>query len=144
MKKTLLLFIGCVQFFGTIAQETNIVNRDFETWNDKTFEHLTGLRDAMEEQIEHTFPDSIVLSKSSDAKEGSYSLRMDTKYDDSSDTTSGYFIVGAWGDQGPSGGVPFTLQADSLVGWYKYDVMPGDTAWIILNLKNAGSTIAGG
>jgi hypothetical protein len=147
MKKILLCAASIAVVMSSQAQETNVVNRGFETWNDKTYSHLTGLTDAIDERLNYGAPDSLVLEKSTDAKEGSYSLILSSKESgagNDKDTSSGYFIVGVWGDSGPEGGVPFTLAADTMRGWYKCDVMPGDTAWMILNLKMGGSVIAGG
>jgi hypothetical protein len=147
MKKVLLCAASIAVVMSSQAQETNVVNRGFETWNDKVYTHITGLTDALEERLKWDAPDSLVVEKSTDAKEGSYSLILSNKESgtgNDKDTSAGYFIVGGWGDSGPEGGVPFTLAADTMRGWYKYNVMPGDTAWMILNLKMGGSTIAGG
>ena len=50
----------------------------------------------------------------------------------------GFAILGSLGNNGPEGGVPFTLSADSIIFDAKYDIQTGDSANVYVILKNSG------
>lgn len=144
MKKQ-LLSASLILSMGVSAQVTNIINRGFEDWDVVNAPELNKLTDFVDERISGGgIIDSLPLVQSSDAVSGNYSVLLKTMLDNENDTVFGYFINGEYGDNGPQGGEPSAYAADSLVGWYKCNIVPQDTAFIMLFLKSNGQTIAGG
>lgn len=144
MKKTLLSMLALSSIFVS-AQETNFLNQGFENWSSKTYSYLDTLESTTRQYLQYTTNlDTIVVEKSTDAYEGSYSALISSKINEDGDTINGYTLLGGWGDSGPNGGGPYTFQADSFSLMYKSDLQPNDTAWVIFQLKKAGSTIGGG
>lgn len=144
MKKT-LLSIFSVLTIGAIAQETNVVNRGFENWTPITINYPDTLASTAKEYLNRGgIIETNPVEQSSDAFEGASSIKISCIETADGDTLNGYAILGSWGDNGPSGGHPYTFQADSFSFHYKCDLQPNDTAWVILKLKKAGSEIGGG
>lgn len=145
MKKLLLSTAMAVSTTFAFGQAADVINGDFEDWDDREISNPSELFDANEQLTDQgLILDKMPIDKSSDAAEGSYSIHMETVLTDDGDTTFGYWILGDWGDDGPEGGAPFTLAADSIKGKVKYDIMAGDTAWFVVQLKSAGAIVGGG
>ena len=144
MKKSLLygfLALGSM----SIAQESNFLNSGFEDWTSKTFTYPDTLESTTRQYLQYRSDmDTVVIEKSNDAYEGSHSIKISCKITENGDTLNGYTLLGDWGDNGPSGGAPYTFQADSFSLMYKADLQPNDTAWAIFQLKKNGSLIGGG
>lgn len=144
MKKTLLSILSVITI-GAFAQETNVVNRGFEDWITYDYEYPDSLSSTVDEYLRNgseMLPAPI--EKSTDAHEGSSSLKISCLVNNEGDTVNGYALIGGWGENGPEGGEPYTFQADSFTFHYKCDLQPLDTAWVILTLKKAGNSIGGG
>ena len=54
----------------------------------------------------------------------------------------GAILHGTPGDQGLTGGIPFTERPDSLIGWFNYNISVNDTAIILLQFKKDGALVA--
>ena len=54
------------------------------------------------------------------------------------DTAFGYMINGDFGDNGPSGGIPYTDNADMFAGSFKCNLAPGDSAIAIVMFLKSG------
>ena len=144
MKKTLLSILT-VLTVGAFAQETNALNRGFENWTQKDYTYPDTLQSAVQDYVNRGLAlDVSPVEKSTDAYEGANSLKLSSVETAGGDTINGYSILGDWGDNGPAGGFPYTFQADSFSFYYKCDLQPNDTAWVIFTLKKAGSSIGGG
>ncbi len=144
MKKTLLSILT-VLTVGAFAQETNALNRGFEDWTQKTVTYPDTLSSAVEDYLKQGVSlDIDPVEQSTDAYEGVSSLKLSSLTTAGGDTVNGYAILGEWGDNGPGGGNPYTFQADSFSFYYKCDMQPNDTAWVIFTLKKAGNSIGGG
>lgn len=81
--------------------------------------------------------DSGVVTKSTDKVSGSFSVKLKTVYEANGDTTFGYFINGD--PDKFTGGLPCTNAPDSIVGYYKYDIKPTDTALFLAIPKALGT-----
>ncbi len=56
-------------------------------------------------------------------------------------TTFGFILHGNFAGQSPVEGVPFTTAVDAMEGWYRYSLMPNDSAMIYLLLWNNGIAV---
>lgn len=144
MKKTLLSVLSLLTI-GAISQVSNVENRDFESWTQIDYSIPDTLTSTVEEYLKQgAVIDVAPVEKSNDAFKGSHSIKLSSVETSDNDTVNGYTILGNWGDDGPEGGYPYTFQGDSFTFHYKCDLQPNDTAWAIITLKKAGSTIGGG
>jgi len=138
MKKTLLIVAAAFSCFCGYAQSLygEMPNGAFEDWtNDTIFEDLNEWNTANGNN-----PFVPTVFKSTDAQDGNFSARMET-YIIGTDTLFGFVIIGNIDDNGPEPGAPFVSPADSIVGWYKCDVQPGDTAIGLLTMFFNGAPV---
>lgn len=78
---------------------------------------------------------------------GSYSLQLTTQAKsgggggvvDCGEVTTGYYTP----NNGPTGGLPYTLMSDTLTGYYMYTPVGADTGWVSVTLTASGSTVGG-
>ncbi len=78
---------------------------------------------------------------------GAYSLKLETVISPTNgDTIFGYFLSGDpdAGAPGQAVTLPFPGAVDSLIGWYKCDLMPNDSAVILLETFALSNTTGGG
>lgn len=144
MKRTLLSILSLLSI-GAFSQGINPDNSGFEDWTQKDYSYPDTLASTVKQYLDQgALLEVNPLQKSSDAFEGSSSIIISSVEDANMDTINGYVILGDWGDNGPSGGHPYTFQGDSFTFHYKCDLQPNDTAWAIITLKKAGATIGGG
>ncbi len=146
MKRMILSFV-LVLFLMTAALSQNIPNREFENWSthplyEEPVSWLTS--NAMPVLMDDSLV--LVVRKTEDAVSGSYGLYLENKIS-GDDTIPGFAICeGSVGGDYPHldfiGGFPYTEQPDSLTGDFKYDIEPGDTAWVIVVFKKAGAVLA--
>ncbi len=137
--KRLLLSISAIAIgFSSYAQ-----HEGFENWTQNTLQSLddynTAVNDRGVEGASAVFP-------STDAVTGTKSIRLETVVSPSNgDTIFGYFLSGdPDGNMSPGQAVtlPIPGTIDSLIGWYKYDILPGDSAVILLNASALGNETA--
>ena len=134
MKNKLLLAIA-IAFSTTIFSQ----NLDFEEWTQDTILHLD---DYMSTSSENSYIGSLTVIRSSDFTDGNYSLLLKTILSENNDTIFGYFANGDPEDF--TGGQPVVLnEIDSVIGYYKYDIQPNDTA-LLLCMTKFNSTPTGG
>ena len=124
-----LLFIFSISLVG----QNYIPNGNFESWTTIQFVDVDDFETPVKgSQVILGSPTTI---QSIDRISGNYSLRLETKTN-GTDTIFGYITTGEFGQ---SNGFPFSQSPDSIVGYYKCDVMVGDTAIIVLNFSSAGT-----
>ena len=68
---------------------------------------------------------------------GQYAAHMETVAV-GPDTTFGFILHGNFVNDIATQGVPFTTDIDAMEGWYRYDMMPGDSALIYLIVWKSG------
>ena len=138
MKKILFTaFMSIGMLYTVFAQ--GVYNGDFEAWENKVF---------FEDPIGYTSANAQLfmmgatpnLTKSTDAVEGTYSVRMETTVFDG-DTVFGYAVFGQPNDNFLFGGFPFTDMPDSIKGSFKYNTANGDSAVILVLFKKNGFPI---
>jgi hypothetical protein len=137
MKKILLtsLLIGC--FSGAQAQD-QVSNGGFNIW--ETIDYGSDPTEWFSAFDAFGGASNPLIEKSTDATDGSYSCKLSTQEYDG-DLAFGFVLHGNIGSSGPEGGVPFTLNADSIVFDAKHDIMAGDSSNVYVILKNGGFPI---
>ncbi len=140
MKKLLLLipmmFIGALMY----AQQS-VPNGNFETWNTTPIEnprYFVGTSNR--ETLRAGLPFNV--EKVTDAYHGTYALKL-TTVANSKDTMFA-FALNSSPDGDPTqwhGGVPYNEKPTGLRGYYKSNIMAGDTGYIIVTFSKNGVNI---
>jgi hypothetical protein len=115
----------------------------FENWTQNTVDALLDYETMV---YQSPLIGSSTTIKSTDAFTGNYSIRLETVLSSSNDTAFGYFLSGDPDNNAPGQAVtlPFPGAIDSIVGWYKYDIMPNDSAVFLAQAFGLGSPTGGG
>ncbi|MBC8343856.1 MAG: T9SS type A sorting domain-containing protein [Bacteroidetes bacterium] len=139
MKKILfMIFMSLGMFYTILAQ--GVYNGDFEAWENKVFyEDPLGYSTANSQFF--MIGGTPNVTKSTDAYDGMYSLRMETSVF-AEDTLFGFAIYGLADDNGFGGGFPFTEMPDSIKGFFKYHTANNDSALILVLQKKNGFPIS--
>lgn len=114
--------------FSSLYSFAQIPNPDFENWTTTNTVIPVGWQ-----------PIGLV-TKVTPATEGVSAIRIERQ-----DLNSPGAILYGNPPQGAgnfTGGIPFAGRPDSLVANFKYDVPPGDSAWVLFMFKNAGAFIS--
>jgi hypothetical protein len=129
MKKIILAFC-CLLSGYSYAQV--ITDGSFENWTTELlYEDL--------EWWESGASEGAIVLKSTDRVEGEFSAYLETSVDAvSGDTLLGFVLYGEFGDEGPESGLPFLSPADTVKASVKYDVMPGDSAILLVSFLKLG------
>ncbi len=113
---------------GAIAQNGQLPNGGFENWSDiDLYDYPTDWENANTDNYQG-IPTVI---KSTDAQDGTYSCELVAATTGQQDTIFGYVLHGTFGQNGPSGGTPYTNNVDEVQYQYKCDLAPGDTMFVI-------------
>ena len=136
MKHKLLFLLGIS--FSLFSNAQTIPNGGFENWNNNSY--------VSPQNYWYTSnPDAASLGlpynalQVTDPQQGTYAVKMNT-VSNATDTMFGYILNGD-----PStftGGIPYTQHAATLSGFYKCNVMPGDTAFLLCIFKQGGTAIS--
>ncbi len=135
--RTLLFLLVSLSFLGTIGAQT-IPNSGFENWTLQTlYEEPNGYSTTnpwiyMSNQVGN-------VTKDTWASHGQFAPRLTTIA--GGDTMFSALIIGNAGPSGIEGGMPFTGQPDSVSGYIRHFIQPGDTAFFIIAFKNSGNFI---
>lgn len=132
--KNLLLLLS-IALSSTFITAQNIPNANFENWTVKSYDTLDGYLSETPQMMQ--LFDTALVTKSTDAYQGSYSIRMETKTN-GVDTSYGYFTSGEFG---VSNGLSYTQNPDSIVGFFKCNVQPGDSAGLVVIFSLSGNPI---
>ena len=135
MKKILLIL--CASGLATISN-SQIVNGGFEIWNTIAWEDLDTAQTSNSDMIGNALPGNV--TKVTPAQNGSYAIKLETSIT-STDTNFAYVLFGSFGDNGPEGGFPYTKKPSTLNGYYKSNIINGDSAGIIVAFRKGGVTI---
>lgn len=133
MKKRLLT-IALMTSAATFAQQ--VPNGGFESWADQgTYEEPTEWATP---NILSFFGAPISVTKSTDAVEGSYSVKLentvfDLDQDGMDDVVPGTAFIGSvdFVNQALLDGIPFTYRPDSLYGWTKYSPFAAEDGFAV-------------
>ncbi len=122
-----------------LANSQNIQNSGFENWFEKQY-YEDPDQFASTNFASYTTSGSPNVMKTSDAHSGSHAVKLET-IPSSEGNISGAIFIGSIGDGFVAGGIPFNTRPDSVVGYVKYNVLPLDTANIILLFKKFGAPL---
>lgn len=137
--KKIIYVLSSFLFAATLAAQTSTPNGGFETWTTTNFEFPTGYEHSNRETFYRCGLFNAV--KTTDAYNGSFALQL-TTIGCSADTSFGY-IVNVSNPSGASpctwtGGIPFSQMPSGIRGYYKSNIMAGDSAVILLVFKSGG------
>ncbi len=128
MKKTIFLFLLSVVFSNLMAQNGQLLNRGFENWtNEVLYEMPSQWKSSNTDNPNF----NNLVTKSSDAQNGSFSVKLKNA-DDNGNITFSYVYLGTIDNDGPSGGFPYTSNFNKVNGYYKCNMLTGDTGTMIL------------
>jgi hypothetical protein len=123
MKKTITAILFITFIMSAIMGQT-IPNGGMENWQNRFYyDYPIGWFSAVEEGGD------LLVKKSTDAKEGDFSLRLETN-EVNDDVNFGYAVYGIPGDNGFQG-MPFSNLTDTVRFWLKGDIKAGDHALVL-------------
>ena len=125
MKK---FFYSIVAILISISAFSQIPNSGFENWNSTSILSPTGW------QIFGAATQSIP------AISGNYAIKIERNIQNPQEP--GAFIYGQPDNNAVYGGIPFAARPDSIVGYFKWDVVTNDSAWILVVFKYQGNPIS--
>ncbi len=125
MKKFLYSFFAVLISISAFSQ---IPNPSFENWNSTTLTTPSGWQIAGK------------ASQYTPAVNGSYAVKLERNILNPQEP--GAVIYGQPDNNTVHGGIPFASRVDSIVGFFNWDVVLGDSAWILVVFKYQGSPIS--
>lgn len=129
-----------ISFFFVSAFSQQIQNGDFENWSiDTLYEEPVGFGTTNLQSYFSTGFGNV--TKSTDSQNGNYAAHLLSMPGDSGALTGGIFI-GNPGPGGINGGTPYSEKPLALQGYMKYNILPNDTATIMIFLKRNGNLMA--
>lgn len=134
-KKLLILFVSIISITG----RTQIVNGGFETWITSSWEDLDTARTSNSDALSNSQLPNV--TKVTPAQNGNYAAKLETTIT-GKDTNFAYILFGDFGDNGPKGGFPYTQKPTTINGYYKSNIVSGDSAGIIVAFRKGGVNIA--
>lgn len=118
-----------------ICMAQQIPNGGFESWSDRTaYEEIHQWR-----TTNYQIPGLVSVSKVA-GHSGAHAARM-TSVSDGVNTTYGLLLHGNSVNNQAVDGVPFSTAIDALQGWFRYDIVPGDSAFIYLLVWSGGAIV---
>ncbi|MEK7254728.1 MAG: T9SS type A sorting domain-containing protein [Bacteroidota bacterium] len=140
MKQLSYLFIITIALFYSVAQAQNIPNSGFENWTQQFYfsDPVNFWTTNFQSYFSGAGPNAI---KTTDAYSGNFALRLEGVAIDTN-VLPGAAAIGNPGPDGFSGGYPYNELPDSLAGYAKYNVAPGDSAFVLVLFSVGGSPIA--
>lgn len=140
MNKTLPLIALLLLMYTAASAQTSVPNGNFENWNSKSYVGPANYSSSNQESARDNMPFGCV--RSTDAYHGSSAVQLST-VSSGSDTMFGYIVNGNPEDdpQNWHGGIPCSVKPDGIRGYYKCNIKPGDTAWIIVAFSKNGVNI---
>lgn len=122
-----------------MAQTGQLLNPGFENWTeDVIFETPSMWKSSNSDNPMF----NNLVSKSTDAQLGTYSVKLENG-EDNGEIIFSYVYIGTIGDDGPSGGVPYTSNFNKVKGFFKCDIPAGDTSVMILVKFIGGNPVYG-
>ncbi len=114
--------------------------QDFENWTTYNVPVLDGYQVSNNEVIALGFQNTF---RSDDAQDGDFSIRMETIAVTETDTAFGFFLSGN-PDDGTAGQAIMLSDVDSIIGYYKCNIMPNDSCTLLCQITESGNLSGGG
>ncbi len=122
-----------------VMKSQTISNAGFESWSNQfLYEDPDGYSSSNALSIGALGEPNAL--KTSDAFSGSFAVNLET-IPTAENPVKGAIYIGQVGEEMIWGGIPFTERADSVTGYVKFDVMPGDTAYVGVLFKKLGQPL---
>lgn len=138
MKKTFTILFA-ILLIAIVGKTQTILNAGFESWSNQIlFEDPDGYTSSNTLSISALGQPNAL--KTTDAWSGNFAVSLETVSTTES-PVKGAIYIGQVGEEMIWGGLPFTERADSVSGYVKYDVMPGDTAYVGVLFKKLGQPL---
>ncbi len=123
--------------------QSSLLNNSFENWTDVVVKDSIELWHTSNEQLASQLAPPNCIHVPVGAHDGTYMVYLETvlvwnEFSLSNDTVFGYIIK----EDAPSGnfiGFPYSDTVDVFKFWYQCNVMPGDSAICIVELRKAGA-----
>jgi hypothetical protein len=136
MKQILLTAASC--FFAIAAFTQTVQNGGFESWSATAMENPQYYPYTSNyEAVRANLPANV--TKVADPQQGNFAIRLETVAN-ASDTMFGYVINGD--PNSFAGGIPYAAHPITMSGYFKSNVMPGDTAFVLVIFKEAGVAVS--
>ncbi|MFQ5446996.1 MAG: T9SS type A sorting domain-containing protein [Saprospiraceae bacterium] len=136
--KKFFLFLPAVWAFawaGLSAQ--TIPNGDFENWTQQLY--FSEPVNFWTSNVQAFFSGAGAnVTKTTDAYAGNFALKLEAVTVDTS-VVPGTVALGNLGSDGFTGGYPYTELPDTLTGYAKYNIAPGDTAFLLIIFMAGGA-----
>lgn len=137
--KHFLLAIPTLLLAAQVEAQVSIPNGGFESWTNNPMMEPQYYMTSNPFAFGNGFP-AWPAQQTTDAQLNSFAVRLETQDNGAGDTLFGYF---ANGDPGTGdGGIPYSQRPTALTGYWKGDVMPNDTALILVMFKLGGNTLS--
>ena len=128
------VYIVLISFFSiSLCGQNTVPNGSFENWSTSSFDELDNYD--TQPGFSLFLLGTSTTTRSSDAFNGNFSIRLETKASQS-DTVPGVYTSG---DFDTENGFPYSQRPDSLVGYYKCDVKAGDSAFLVIRFSEQDS-----
>jgi len=134
--KTSLLTLFIVVIFSMPGFSQLLPNSSFEDWQlQNAFEEPEGF---FTTNMQSYFSGGLTnVTKTTESHSGNFAARMETIQVDEGIIPGGIFI-GNPGENGITGGIPYSESPDSVKLWAKYNIIPNDTAIVLFFFKSEG------
>jgi hypothetical protein len=123
------LYIDNLAFTGT-GSMPDITNGDFENWNTASYDKVIDWNSSGEG-----------VARTTDSYKGSYAIALQTRDFGGGNLGSSGITTGNMNNF--HGGRPFSNQVDTLIGYYKYNGIGGDSAQVFILFYKNGAPIGG-
>lgn len=137
MKKIYSIITGMLLLISSGIHAQSIPNGQFENWNSNSFDDLDFYQTSNYEVLARGLPFN--AEKVADPQHLNYAIRLTTRAN-ATDTMFGYFINGDPGTM--AGGMPISGIPTALTGYFKCNIMPGDSAILLMFFKAMGAPVA--
>lgn len=139
MKRKITLATMLLIFTGvSFAQYGEITNGDFEDWSTVMIYDYPDQWTSSNNAEWRGVPG---VEKSTDASDGTYSVKLNSSTTPGNDTIFGYVYHGSVGSMGPDGGISYTSTFDEITFDYKSSLGMGDSLFIFMIRFSSGSIV---
>ena len=137
MNRIILSLITLILSSSSFAQNGQIENGGFENWlNETVYEKPEIWRTSNDTE----FFGTSLLTKSTDANDGNYSAKFESKIY-GTDTLTSYVLHGEIGNNGPEAGIPYDHSFEAFAVDFKGDLQPDDTLKLLMIRYLNGSIV---
>ena len=116
----------------------NLENYSFENWSPINWEEPNGWKTTAPYSIGEP---TLAVEKTNDQYAGNFAAKLTTIDNQQGDTIGGLVTNGDFGDNGFTGGVPYTANPIGVEVYYKNTISGTDTAWLSIEFKSTSGSL---